>query len=186
MTAAREWYQTKGDGRVWALKQAMLTIKNASPTGQAGTRDPATEGRVTWLRALDADGLPLVRDSKCPAMLPTSLEGKDWTRYEGVLHTDHAVREEFFIDREAPPMASKPYLMDFTYLYDTHQHDYGDFTGGKRFTAEEVFAQVGRPEDWSHREKTAAAERSENAARSVAEALFLCRRWESLIELDAE
>lgn len=47
---------------------------------------------------------------------PSVLEGMDWTRYEGVLHTDHAVRAEFFLDREVAPMKTRPYLMDFTYL----------------------------------------------------------------------
>ena len=94
-------------------------------------------------------------DVVCPlSQVPTVLEGKDWTRYEGVLHTDHAVREEFFLDREVAPTASKPYLMDFTYLYDKKQEDFREFTGGKPFSVEEVFAETGRPEDWTHRGKT--------------------------------
>ena len=118
MIATREWYQGRDDGRAWALKQAMFTINNAMHTRETNSADPSEQGRVTWLRSLDAKGKPWVSDIRCPlAKVPTTLEGKDWTRYEGVLHTDHAVREEFFLDREMAPTASKPYLMDFTYLF---------------------------------------------------------------------
>ena len=71
------------------------------------------------------------------------------------------MREEFFLDREVPPTASSPYLMDFTYLYDDSQHDFEEFTNGKPFTSEEVFAEIGRPEDWTHRASETAEARSE-------------------------
>ena len=116
--------------------------------------------------------------------MPTTLEGKDWTRYEGVLHTDHAVREELFLDREVAPMASKPYLMDFTYLYDERQDDFIEFTSGKPFTAEQVFVEIGRPEDWTHRASRAVMSRSDEEATTVAEQLQACRRWEVAFEFD--
>ena len=106
--------------------------------------------------------------------MPTPLEGKDWTRYEGMLHTDHAVREEFFMDREVAPTASKPYLMDFTYLYDEKQDDFIEFTGGELSSAERVFQEVGRPEEWTHRAGEAAASRTEEEVRTVAEQLEAC------------
>ena len=179
------WYQGKDDGRAWALKQAMFTINNAMPTRGTDSADPSEQGRVTWLRSLDAKGKPLVHDSRCPlAKVPTTLEGKDWTRYEGVLHTDHAVREEFFLDREVAPTASKPYLMDFTYLFDEGQDDFIQFTGGEPFTAEHVFTEIGRPEDWTHRARKAGISRSDAEAIAVAEQLQAIRRWEVAFKLD--
>lgn len=115
MLRFRDWYQAKDQNESWGLKQAMLTIHNAAPTRSTDSSDPLEQGRVTWLRPLDAKGKPLVDNVPCPlANVPATLKGKDWTRYEGVLHTDHAVREEFFLDREVAPTASRPYLMDFT------------------------------------------------------------------------
>jgi hypothetical protein len=185
MIAAREWYQGKHDTRSWALIQAMLTINNAMPTCKTESTDPAEQGRVTWLRLLDASGKPLVQDSRCPlAKIPAPLEGKDWTRYEGVLHTDHAVREEFFLDREVAPMTSKPYLMDFTYLFDDRQEDFVQFTGGERFTSKHVFAEIGRPEDWTHRRSTPVTSRSDAEAITVAEQLQACQGWAVLFDRD--
>lgn len=185
MIAAREWYQGKDEGRAWALKQAMLTINNAMPTRETDSTEPSEQGKVTWLRSLDAKGEPMLKDIGCPlSKVPTMLEGKDWTRYEGVLHTDHAVREEFFLDREVAPTASKPYLMDLTYLYDERQDDFIKFTRGEPFTAEQVFTEIGRPEDWTHRAGRAAVSRSDAEAMAVAEQLHACRRWQVAFEVD--
>lgn len=186
MIAFREWYEGKSDVRAWALKQAMLTVNNAEETvsAQADSSDPTKKNRATWLRDLDGAGKPLVNDVKCPlASIPSSLKGKDWTRYEGVLHTDHSVREEFFQDRETPPMASKPYLMDFTYLFDDSQPDFVEFTGGRLFSSDEVFAEIGRPEDWAHRVFEPERSRSEADARLVAEQLQACRSWPTLYDV---
>ena len=52
---------------------------------------------------LDEEGKPLVDRLACPVQnMPKQLQGKDWTKYLGFLHTDHAVREEFFADRAQP------------------------------------------------------------------------------------
>lgn len=107
-----------------------------------------------------------------------TLVGKDWTRYEGLLHTDHAVREEFFIERSSAPTSSKPYLMDFTYLYDPKQGNFEEFSLGKCFSADEIYEEIGRPEDWTHRASTSEAARSEEQAAQVAEQLFVCQGWE--------
>jgi hypothetical protein len=180
MMAFREWYDQKDDSRSWALKQAMFTIRNAMPTCQTESADPLEQGRVTWLRPLDDAGKPLVRNIQCPlAKMPVVLEGKDWTRYEGVLHTDHAVREEFFLDREVAPTSTRPYLMDFTYLYDEGQDDYVKFSGGEPFAEEQIFAEVGRPEDWTHRTGKAEGSRTDEEAIRVAEQLTACRNWDS-------
>ena len=180
MIRFREWYQAKDQNESWGLKQAMLTIQNAAPTRSPDSSVPQEQGRVTWLRPLDANGKPLVENVSCPlAKVPATLEGKDWTRYEGFLHTDHAVREEFFLDREVAPTASKPYLMDFTYLYNDKQEDFEDFTRGKRFSDEQVYAEIGRPEDWTHRASRTVMSRSEEQAAIVAEQLLACSRWEA-------
>lgn len=180
MMRHRDWYQKKEQNESWGLKQAMLTIQNAEPTRKTESSDPLEQGRATWLRSLDMRGKPLVEDVPCPlAKMPSMLEGKDWTRYEGVLHTDHAVREEFFFDREVAPTASKPYLMDFTYLYDDKQADFEEFSQGKRFTDEDIYAEIGRPGDWTHRTSATAGFRSEEQAVSVAEQLLACSRWET-------
>ncbi len=180
MMRFRDWYQTKDQNESWGLKQAMLTIQNAEPTRSTDSSDPLEQGRVTWLRPLDAKGKPLVEDVPCVlANVPKTLEGKDWTRYEGLLHTDHAVREEFFLNREVAPTASRPYLMDFTYLYDDKQGDFEEFTRGKRFSDEEVYTEIGRPGDWTHRGSVTMVPRSDEQAVSVAEQLLACSRWET-------
>jgi hypothetical protein len=180
MIRFREWYQGKDQNESWALTQAMLTIRNAAPTRTTEGSDPIDQGRVTWLRSLDAKGKPLVADAVCPlARVPTMLEGKDWTRYEGLLHTDHAVREEFFLNRDVAPTASKPYLMDFTYLFDQNQRDFEEFTRGTRFTEEEVYAEIGHPSDWTHRAAASLPPRSDQEAAKVAEQLLECSRWET-------
>ena len=186
MIRFREWYQRKDQSEAWALKQAMLTIQNAAPTkGTEGTEpteggDPIAKGCVTWLLPLDAQNKPLLGEIPCPlTSVPKQLENKDWTRYEGLLHTDHAVREEFFLDRDVAPTTSKPYLMDFTYLYDDNQVDFEKFTRGKPFTDEEVYADIGRPGDWTHRARTTSVSRSEEEAAKVLEQLSACNRWQT-------
>ena len=41
--------------------------------------------------------------------------------------------------------------MDFTYIYSAGQKDFAEFSGGKPFTEQEVYAEIGRPEEWTHR-----------------------------------
>lgn len=180
MARFREWYGSKDQDGSWAVRQAMLTIRNSAPTRSTTSDDPIEQGRVTWLRPLDADGKPLL-DVACPfSSTPSLLEGKDWTRYEGLLHTDHAVREEFFQGkREIAPTGSKPYLMDFTYLHDGRQGDFNEFTGGKQFTPEELYAEIGNPAEWTHRSSASGGGRSEAEAVAVAEQLQICSLWQA-------
>lgn len=112
---------------------------------------PANEGRVTWLRDLE-DGKPF-KKSACPfsGAIPKVFEGKDWTTYEGLLHTDHAVRPEFFDGREYPATAAQPYLMDFTYLYEKAESDNVHFTAGVRVAEGDVMAEIGEPKNWPYR-----------------------------------
>ncbi len=182
MLRFRDWYQQKSQNESWGLMQAMVTIHNAAPTAPVGRDDIPHGGRVTWLLPLDQKGNPMVSNVACPfAKVPTLLEGKDWTRYEGFLHTDHAVREEFFEGkRETPPTTSKPYFMDFTYLHDAKQGDeFDEFTGGKRFSDEQVYTEIGRPEDWAHRDSATTVSRSPKQAATVAEQLLACQAWET-------
>ena len=72
--------------------------------------------------------------------------------------------------------------MDFTYLYDEQQADFAEFTGGVPVSAEQVFDEIGRPEDWTHRDAARASGRSRDEAISVAEQLVACRRWEPAYE----
>lgn len=98
----------------------MLTIDAAAETPY---------GKATWLRAL-TDGKPFVAGQRCPftdlAKLKPSLHGRDWTRYAGHLHTDHAIREEFFHaePEKLPDIKRSEYLEDFTYLFDPRQRDH--------------------------------------------------------------
>jgi hypothetical protein len=181
MVRFRHWYQGKDQKDPWAVKQAMITIQNAAPIQPHQGAANDAPGHVTWLRPLDENRKPLVQGIACPfAPTPTSLQGKDWTRYEGILHTDHAVREEFFQGkRDTAPTASKPYLMDFTYLHDTSQPDFMEFTEGKPFTDDEIYAEIGRPADWTHRAKAATVTRSEQQAANVAEQLMACSTWKT-------
>jgi hypothetical protein len=187
MRAYREWYGgLRGNGAEWAVKQAMLTIDNAAK-GKVVARDPSMQqdpdGRVTWLRALSADGEPHVADIPTPLTnVPGRLEGKDWTKYEGYLHTDHAVREEFFQDRETPPTIERPYIMDFIYIYAEGRSEFAEFSGGKQFTEVEVYAEIGRPEDWAHRQVSSPTNpRTDTQAALVAQQLAVCRAWQPAV-----
>jgi hypothetical protein len=164
----------------------MMTIARSHRTkpvkeGDRSEKAAQEEGRVTWLLDLK-EGMPIVARLPCPIeSVPGQLQGKDWTKYEGLLHTDHAVREEFFDGRAEPLTKHKPPLMDFTYLYDSTQADFTDFTGGRIFTEDEVFADIDRPEHWSHRDgEYTKIERTDEQAAEVAELLDRCLKWEEI------
>ncbi|QJW95370.1 hypothetical protein [Frigoriglobus tundricola] len=154
----KDWYESPAtDHGQWAVKQAMITVSQAHPTKGEGTeaapKSPQDEGRVTWLRPLDGRGKPLVNESPCPLNpVPAALQWKDWTRYEGLLHTDHAVRAEFFDGREEAATGAAPYLMDLTYLYDRRQADFINFMAGFRISDDAVYQETGRPETWMTRD----------------------------------
>jgi hypothetical protein len=181
MKAFLEWYRERGtDHGDWAVTQAMMTIARSHPMkegGQPGTREG---GCVTWLRDLDDRGRPLVPGLLSPLKKPPKqLQGKDWTRYEGLIHTDHAIREEFFADREEPITRAAPYREDLTYLYDRTQADFINFTAGKRFAPEEVYAEIGSPDTWTHRagEGAPPEERTPEQTEEVALLLHQCCEW---------
>lgn len=185
MKSFMDWYSDPGrDHGAWAVTQAMMTIARSHPTkplngGAKSEKTAPEEGRVTWLLDLNQEGKPIVSRLPCPLdKVPGQLAGKDWTKYEGLLHTDNAVREEFFDGREEPLTKHKPHLMDFTYLYDSTQPDFTDFTAGRIFTEEEVYADIGSPENWTHREGGyQPVARTPDQAAEVAELLNACFRW---------
>lgn len=203
----QEWYgrPEEPDRTEWFLRNAMMTIAQAHPTaGKArrqveGASEPAEakaptgevadrEGRATWLRDLRS-GQPL-KNYPCPfrgqVKLPKALEGKDWTVYEGLLHTDHAIRHEFFEDRELPSTRARPYVMDLTYLYARELSDYVKFVGGVRFAEEDVYADLGKKEEWLHREAVAVADRPPEAEADVRRLLEVCRAWPPSPDLQGE
>jgi hypothetical protein len=188
MKAYMDWYSDPDrDHGDWAITQAMMTIARShaarpSPTGDKSEQAARSEGRLTWLLDLNREGKPIVGRLSCPLdRIPSQLEGKDWTKYEGLIHTDNAVREEFFDGWPVPATRHNPPLMDFTYLYDITQHDFTDFTGGRLFTEEEVFADIGTPEHWAHRDSGhRPVARTPEQAAEVAQVLDACFRWAAL------
>jgi hypothetical protein len=185
MKAFMDWYaEPNRDHGDWALTQAMMTIARSHATKPGLTGDKSEkaareEGRVTWLLDLSGDGKPVVARLACPlGNVPSQLAGKDWTKYEGLLHTDHAVREEFFDGRSEPITSHKPPLMDFTYLYDSTQPDFTEFSAGRIFTEDEVFGDIDSPEHWTHREgPSRRIERTAEQDAEVAELLARCLAW---------
>ena len=72
--------------------------------------------------------------------------------------------------------------MDFTYLYDESLPDFTDFTGGRVFTEHEVYADIGRPEDWSHRDGGyQPVSRTADQAAEIAQLLDACLKWDGRI-----
>ena len=67
--------------------------------------------------------------------------------------------------------------MDFTYLYDQNRSDFGKFSRGKSFEDAEVYADIGRPEEWVYRAGQGYRQRSEDQAAEIAEQLARCGRW---------
>jgi hypothetical protein len=189
----QEWYprakQEETDRGEWFIRAAMTTVSMAHPTlisppptNNPLPVDPIAEGRVTWLRELQG-GRPHKRDCPCPFKNtpPARIEGKDWTAYEGHLHTDHSVRVEFFAGRDKPPTARTPYLMDLTYLFDRSEKDHAEFMQGVPFTDEQVYEKVGTPDTWMGpyariRPATAPGGPGESSPH-IDELLDICDRW---------
>ena len=140
MRRYREWYEDKTDQRGWITRTAMETIALAAETPY---------GRATWLRPL-LDGKPFVREIRCPFEDSGRLNGLDWTRYAGHLHTDHSVRPEFFRQAPEKPPSAKgtEWVQDFQYLYDQTRSDHSRFSAGIAVSEQEVHERVGRFEDF--------------------------------------
>jgi len=87
------------------------------------------------------------------------------------------VRDEFFVDRQLPATASETYYMDFTYLYDTAQQDFVEFTSGRHVTEADVLAEIGDKASWEHRHTPPQASRDPTEENKAAEQLAACQSW---------
>jgi hypothetical protein len=111
------------------------------------------------------------------------LKGKDCGSYGGYLHTDHAVRAEFFQPYDAPPLREAPYLMDFAYIFDPASPDYPPFMVGQPVTEEAVQAELGLPRDMriiaadEAASETLQPTRPRQFTKRVADALERTRAW---------
>jgi hypothetical protein len=153
----------------------MLTIDTAEravPHGPAtyllGERAGKPIRSFTW-----SEDVPLPAQER--------LGGKDCGSYGGYLHTDHAVRQEFFSPHTEPRWLDEPYLMDFTYIFDTASADHGPFMIGETVDEASVVAEIGHADDL----RTIAAVPGSTAAgppayqvRRIEDALARCKTWE--------
>jgi hypothetical protein len=175
MVCQQEWYEGKKNQIEWALRTAMLTIDTAEkavPHGPAtyllGERVGRPLRSFTW-----SEDVPLPAQER--------LGGKDCGSYGGHLHTDHAVRQEFFHPQVEPRWLDEPYLMDFTYIFDTASADHVPFMIGETVDEASVLAEIGHPDDL----RTIAAAPGSTAAgppayqvQRIEDALARCRTWE--------
>jgi hypothetical protein len=175
MVKTKEWYGGEKNLLEWALKLAMTTIANAG--------DHPTFGKATWLKELN-NAEPLKRQHACPfsnpAALPAILQNKDWTTYAGFHHSDHSVRDEFFLGKEAPLNLNQPFLIDFSYIYSRDKAEDLELMDGVAVSDEDLYREIGRPDEWrrsSPRERERITSRPESAVREIHEALQLCRQW---------
>ncbi len=175
MVRHQEWYEERRDRIEWALRTAMLTIASAAKD--------VPHGPATYLR--DEKHGPLKPYSWTEATKPSDkekLKDKDCGSYGGYLHTDHAIRGEFFDPHEAPAHKEAPYLMDFTYIFDPRSADHLPFMVGEPVTEAHVEAELGRPADMRVIDEGAVGMDLEEAPPSplgirVEEALRQCRQW---------
>jgi hypothetical protein len=125
----------------WGLRTAMSTIEAAAKTPY---------GRATWLREVDAYGSfkPFEWTAETSPADTERLKNKDCGTYLGYLHTDHAVRPEFFDGSDVPARRDAPWAMDFTYIFDKASEDYQPFVAGVQVSMEQVGADLGAPRDW--------------------------------------
>jgi hypothetical protein len=158
----------------------MLTISLAAPT---------KFGKATWLKGLAPGSRPVVKIAcpfESPEKLRPELQGKDWTRYGGFLHTDHSIRPEFFRSDPKPSsdLTAAEYLEDFTYLYDHKAVDYTKFVTGVTIAEEDVERRLGDPSSWGKiasptglKLRRAPSLARDKGRQAVKELLSKCRPW---------
>jgi hypothetical protein len=109
------------------------------------------------------------------------LKGKDCGSYGGFLHTDHAVRTEFFEPHDVPPTKEQPYLMDFTYIFDDKTADNKLFMEGEVVKEEDVTAELGGPEDMrfiaADKQELAPTPPPAGAVTRIEEIMGICKAW---------
>ena len=109
------------------------------------------------------------------------MAGNDFSIYEGYLHTDHSIRDEFFSNAPEPPRKEAPWLMDFTYLYESGAADHREFVQGEPIRQEEIYEEIGPPTEWrlAHDGLVANAIRSAADVEDIARALSRIEAWDS-------
>jgi hypothetical protein len=175
MVKSKEWYGGEKTPLEWALKLAMTTIANAG--------EHPSFGKATWLNDLN-NGKPLKPQYACPfsnrSALPAILQNKDWTTYAGFHHSDHSIRDEFFLEKEAPLNLNQPFLIDFSYIYARDKTQDSELMEGVPVSDEDVYADIGRPDEWRRaapRKRGGGFGRPAAAVAEINEALRLSRQW---------
>jgi hypothetical protein len=175
MVRHQEWYEDRNDRIEWALRTAMVTIESAAKGVPHGPATYLREEKYGPLKPYAWTGATKPSDKE-------KLKDKDCGSYGGYLHTDHAVRAEFFDPHEAPMYKETPYLMDFAYIFDPTSVDHLPFMVGESVTEAQVEEDLGRPADMRVIETGGTAEDlvepppSQLGAR-IEEALARCRQW---------
>jgi hypothetical protein len=107
------------------------------------------------------------------------LKGADCGSYGGYLHTDHAVRPEFFRPDEDPLYKETPYMMDFAYIFDPSAADHLPFMVGTEVSLEEVEREIGSVNDMRFigAEEDATVPPPLEVVGRIEEALTKCRTW---------
>lgn len=167
MVKTREWFENKDQQEAWALTVAMRTIDAAQET---------PFGKATWL--IDLDNGRSLKGLACPFKDTEDHVSKDWTAYEGLLHTDHSIRREFFAgEAEEPPLEGRPWLMDFTYIYDPSQADYKLFMGEDVVPEEVVYGEIGPPSEWRIRSRPRAPKGRVSVNPDIKKLLRVTESW---------
>jgi hypothetical protein len=55
---------------------------------------------------------------KCPVVLPTFLQNRNYCEYRGLYHTDITIPSEYFLEDVERRAGQKSHRLDFTYLFD--------------------------------------------------------------------
>ena len=185
MAKQQEWYAKRTDRTEWALRTAMNTIDKAATQDTIGRDIP--HAPATRLRR----GKPDLRSyTWTGASKPSDLarlQGADCGSYEGFLHTDHAVRKEFFRADMEPQHRERPYMMDFAYIFDPENRDFKPFMEGVEVSDEDVRLDIGRVEDLNFVSAGGGVGPATGPLTGrIEEALAICRTWKmSAEELDA-
>jgi hypothetical protein len=174
MAALRARTGGTGSPIEWALRVAMLTISSA--------RETQPHGPATWL--LDKPGGKPIRPFNWTESDPLpelkKFPDSDHGSYAGHLHTDHAIRDEFFNGNEVPAKKRDPYLMDFKYIFDPSVPDHAPFVAGLASTVAEAEAEIGHPDDWRSikvSDEPPSVAQPSFAVGEVNAALQACRAW---------
>jgi hypothetical protein len=171
MLRKMEWYDGRSDSTSWGLREAMHTI-SASNTHSSW-------GKATWL--LDTVKDRPMKPIACPfaagQALPKPLQGKDWTAYAGLLHTDHSIRNEFFTGNDEPTEKARPWFMDFTYIYDKEDEDFALFMGGQLISKNEIDSKIGNVSTRRRLSAFIGEPRTPAADAEIADILKMTESW---------